>query len=74
MIEIEGTEFYSFLGKFNSSVGGGSAAVYDMCFNLGLMGNFGCHNFNIDSRTFPAIKIFMLISCGFLCREIIFGG
>jgi len=70
---LKGTSFYGFLDQFKVSASG-SSAVFDMCFNLGSMGNFGCHNFNIDPRTFPAIKIFILISAGFLCRRILFGG
>jgi hypothetical protein len=73
MAEVQSTQFFTFLDQFQISVGGSSAS-YDMCFNLGSMGDFGCHNFNIDPRTFPAIKIFILITAVFLCRRILFGG
>jgi hypothetical protein len=73
MGELETTAFYSFLDQFQVAPSGASAN-FDMCFNLGAMGNFGCHNFNVDPRTFPAIKIFILISAAFLCRRILFGG
>lgn len=74
LIDVKNTEFFGFIEKFNPSFGGGSAPIFDMCFNLGSMGNFGCHNFNIDPRVFPAIRIFLLITAGFLCRKILFGG
>lgn len=74
LIDIQASEFYGFLDQFNPSLGAGSAPSYDMCFNIGALGNFGCHNFNIDPRTFPAIKIFILVTAGFLCRRILFGG
>jgi hypothetical protein len=73
MAEVQSTQFFTFLEQFQISVGG-SSATYDMCFDLGGMGNLGCHNFDIDPRTFPAIKIFILISAVFLCRRILFGG
>lgn len=73
--EIKSTDFFNFLENFKGTdINGGTSAIYDMCFNLGAMGNFGCHNFNIDPRVFPAIKVFMLIFAGFACRRIIFGG
>ncbi len=74
LIELQDTEFYAMLDQFNPSVSSGSAPSYEMCFNIGNMASLGCHNFNIDSRTFPAIKIFILITAGFLCRKILFGG
>ncbi|MDX2367540.1 MAG: hypothetical protein QNK36_03920 [Colwellia sp.] len=74
LIDIKNTEFFTFLQQFNPSIGGGSAPSYQMCFNIGSLGNFGCHSFNIDPRVFPAIRIFILVTAGFLCRKILFGG
>jgi len=74
MAEVKTTQFFTFIDQFNPSLSGGSAASYDMCFNLGRMGNFGCHNFNVDPRVIPAIRIFILVSAVFLCRKILFGG
>lgn len=71
--ELESTAFIGFLDQFQPSFGGGSVN-YSFCFNLGAMGNFGCQEMPIDSRIFPAIKIFILITAAFLCRRIIFGG
>lgn len=74
LIDVKGTEFFGFIDQFNPSIGGGAAPSYNMCFNIGGLVNLGCHNFDIDPRTFPAIKIFILVSAGFLCRRILFGG
>lgn len=73
-IDIKATSFFTFIETLAPTVGGGSSAKFDMCFNLGGMGDFGCHNFNVDPRVFPAIKVFILILAGFLCRRILFGG
>ena len=74
LIDVKDTEFFGFLEQFNPSISGGAAANYQMCFNIGSLGNFGCHNFDIDPRVFPAIRIFILVTAGFLCRKILFGG
>ena len=74
LIDIKASEFFSFLDQFKPSLGGGSAPNYNMCFNIGSLVNLGCHSFDIDPRTFPAIKIFILVTAGFLCRRILFGG
>jgi hypothetical protein len=72
--EIKGTQLFGFVEQFRPSALGGSAANYNFCFNLGSMGNFGCHELGIDPRVIPAIKILILISAGFMCRRLIFGG
>lgn len=72
--DAKNTEFFVFLESFNPTLGNGSAAPMQICFNLGSMGNFGCQSFKIDPRVYPAIRIFILITAGFLCRKILFGG
>lgn len=72
--EIKATALFSFIDKFQPNISGGSPANYNFCFNLGAMGNFGCHDLGIDARVIPAIKILILISAAFACRRIIFGG
>lgn len=74
LIDIKNTQFFGFLDQFNPSVSGGTATNYNMCFHIGSVADFGCQKFEIDPRTFPAIKIFILVSAGFLCRRILFGG
>lgn len=72
--EAKDTQFFGFMESFNPTLNGGSPPDFSMCFNLGAFGNFGCLSFALDPRTFPAIRIFILISAGFLCRQLIFGG
>lgn len=73
LIDIRQTEFYSLLDQFKPTFGGGSAPIFQFCFNMGFV-NFGCQSLDIDSRVFPAIRIFILITAVFLCRRILFGG
>ena len=74
LIDAQTTEFFVFLEQFNPSISGGTPLTYSMCFNIGALANFGCHSYAPDPRTFPAIKIFILIGAVFLCRKILFGG
>jgi len=72
--ELKETEFYLFLEEFNPPISSGSAPMYTLCFNFGPFGNYGCQEIAIDPRVFPALKVFILISAGFGCRRILFGG
>lgn len=72
--EVKSSDFYSFLETFNPPISGGGSPNMQMCFDLGAMGNFGCQEIKVDPRVYPAIRIFILITAGFLCRKILFGG
>ncbi|KGJ86458.1 hypothetical protein GAB14E_0731, partial [Colwellia psychrerythraea] len=74
ILDAQGTAFYGFIESFNPSLGSGAAPPMQLCFNMGSMANFGCHSLLIDPRVYPAIRIFILITAGFLCRKILFGG
>lgn len=73
MAEYKETEFFAFLEQFKPSFGG-SAPNMSFCMNFGSYMNLGCFSLNLDPRIFPALKIFILITAGFTCRKIIFGG
>jgi hypothetical protein len=72
--EVKETQLFNFMESFKPTFSAGTAPDLKMCFNLGALGNFGCHSFVIDSRVFPAVKIFLLITAVFACRKILFGG
>jgi hypothetical protein len=71
---FENTQYVQFLSTFNPNLTAGVAADMQFCFNLGAMGDYGCHALPVDSSIWSAIRIFILVSAGFLCRRIIFGG
>ncbi|WP_299791968.1 hypothetical protein [uncultured Shewanella sp.] len=52
----------------------GTAPDWNMCFDLGAVGNFGCKAFELDPRVFPFLRIIILISTAFLCRRLVLGG
>jgi hypothetical protein len=68
------TEYVQFLSTFNPNLAAGTPLDMQLCFNLGAMGNYGCHAIPVDSSIWSAIRIFILVTAGFLCRRIIFGG
>ncbi|NQY65698.1 MAG: hypothetical protein HRT38_18770, partial [Alteromonadaceae bacterium] len=72
--DFESSEFVVFLDTFKQVPSGGTAAASQMCFNLGALGNLGCGELSPDSRIWAAIRIFILVTAGFLCRAILFGG
>jgi hypothetical protein len=72
--ELKSTEFYTFLQEFQPEIGVGRPPSFALCFNFGNFGNYGCKEISIDPRVFPALKVFILISAGFGCRRILFGG
>jgi len=67
------TEFFRFLNNFAPSFAG-VAPDLRFCFDFGTNMDLGCFELSIDPRVFPALKIFILITAGFTCRKIIFGG
>jgi hypothetical protein len=71
--EFKTTEFYLFLDQFKPQFSG-SAPNMSFCMNFGSYMNLGCFEFVLDPRIWPALKIFILITAGFTCRKILFGG
>jgi hypothetical protein len=71
--EYKTTEFYVFLEQFKPTFTG-TPPELGFCMNFGTYMNLGCFNFVLDPRLWPALKIFILITAGFTCRKILFGG
>jgi len=74
--KIEGfktTEFYVFLEQFKPTFTGAPPNM-SFCMNFGAYMNLGCFDLVLDPRIWPALKIFILITAGFTCRKILFGG
>ena len=71
--EFQETEFYAFLDQFKPTFSG-NAPDMSFCMNFGTHMNLGCFDLVLDPRIWPALKIFILITAGFTCRKILFGG
>jgi len=71
--EFKETEFYAFLDQFKPTFSG-TAPDMSFCMNFGTHMNLGCFDLVLDPRIWPALKIFILVTAGFTCRKILFGG
>ena len=69
---LDSSSFMNYINSWDFTVSGYAPSLYDFCFDLGII-NLGCHAINIDERVYPFIRIVMLISCLFLCRQITVG-
>ena len=71
---VKNTEIYNSIEKWDVNISGGHAALMNMCFDLGSMGNYGCHDIKIDSRVYPFIRIIMILGALLLARKLTLGG
>ena len=70
---IMATPLFSFVDQF-SFTASGNAPDTNLCFNLGAMGSYGCHNLmDIPSWIWAAIKVIILFTAAILCRAAVTG-
>ncbi len=67
------TPMFEFMEQFELTPAG-TQPDWQMCFNLGALGNYGCEQLEIASGIWAFLKLCILITAAFLCRRIIFGG
>ena len=66
------TPLFSFVDQFNINPNG-NPPDFEMCFNLGAMGNYGCDSFEVPQWIWNAIKVFILFTAAILCRAAVTG-
>lgn len=66
------TPLFSFVEQFNINPNG-NPPDFEMCFNLGALGNYGCDSFEIPQWVWNAIKVFILFTAAILCRAAVTG-
>tara|TARA_Y100001963_G_scaffold112320_1_gene155466 strand:- start:115 stop:1575 length:1461 start_codon:yes stop_codon:yes gene_type:complete len=66
------TPLFSFVEQFNINPNG-NPPDFEMCFNLGAMGNYGCDSFEVPQWIWNAIKVFILFTAAILCRAAVTG-
>ena len=66
------TPLFSFVDQFNINPNG-NPPDFEMCFNLGAMGNYGCDSFEVPQWVWNAIKVFILFTAAILCRAAVTG-
>lgn len=69
----QASRFNNYLDSWNVTVGGGYSYPR-MCFDVGSLGNYGCHDFAIDNRVFPFIRAVIIFTSLMLARRLVLGG
>jgi len=62
-----------YLDSFVPSLQAGAIDPFQLCFNLGFY-NYGCHSFSIPDYVIAFLRLVILISAGFYCQRLVFGG
>ena len=70
---LNDTSFFQFLNQFSLSPSG-TQPDWNMCFNLGALGNYGCERIEVPAFIWNFVRLCILVTAGFTCRRIIFGG
>lgn len=68
------TPVFGFVDQFQFDYNDSSVPSWQMCFDMGALGNLGCKDLSVPPYVWAFIKIVMLVSTAFLCRRLIFGG
>lgn len=71
---LKQTPMFEFLNQFSQLSASGAQPDWNMCFNFGAAGDFGCKSVEIPAIIWAFIKIMILCTAAFLCRALIFGG
>lgn len=72
-VAFGGSAMKGYLDSFAPNLQGGTVAPLQLCFDTGLA-NFGCHDFSIPAYVIAFIRLCILISAGFYCQRLVFGG
>ncbi|MEN3159612.1 hypothetical protein ABC502_14625 [Alkalimonas sp. NCh-2] len=70
---LEQTAMFNFLNQFQIDPSG-SAPDMSVCFNLGPLGDYGCHSLELHPALWGFLFICIQITAAFTCRRLIFGG
>jgi hypothetical protein len=63
-----------YLIGFVPKLNGNAPASWELCFNFDRLANFGCYNAELPPYVIAFVRLIILITAGFLCRALIFGG
>lgn len=72
--DLRAGDSFAFLDQFNVDIGNAAAPDFEMNFNLGKMGNFGTHSFNISPDVWLFIRLCIMFGAAILARALVFGG
>ncbi|MCQ1056924.1 hypothetical protein LRP52_02415 [Photobacterium sp. ZSDE20] len=72
--DLRSGDYFSFLDQFNVDVGNASSPDFELQFDLGKMGNFGRHSFDIGPDIWLFVRLCIMFGAAILSRALVFGG
>ena len=72
--KFQDSTVHEYLKGFNPTITGTAPTEWEFCFNFQGMANLGCHTASLSPNVIPFVRLVILITAGFLCRRLIFGG
>lgn len=71
--DLQQTPLFDFLNQLSTVAPTGGQPDFNICFNLGAMGDYGCKSFEIPSAIWAFIRLIIFISAGIFCYRIVSG-
>ncbi|EHR42670.1 hypothetical protein AJE_00735 [Alishewanella jeotgali KCTC 22429] len=71
--DLQQTPLFNFLNQLGTVQPTGGQPDFNICFNLGAMGDYGCKSFEIPSAVWAFIRLMILICAGIFCYRIVSG-
>ncbi len=72
--KFQDSTVHEYLKGFKPDLSGSAPDHWEFCINFDGMANLGCHTVELPPYVISFVRLIILISAGFLCRRLIFGG
>ncbi|WP_233007143.1 hypothetical protein [Rheinheimera faecalis] len=70
---FQDSSVHEYLERFNPTISGTAPTSWQFCIDVGFA-NLGCHSLELPPYILSFVRLIILITAGFLCRRLIFGG
>lgn len=70
---FQDSSVHEYLQGFNPIISGNAPTSWQFCIDVGFA-NLGCHSLELPPYILSFVRLIILITAGFLCRRLIFGG
>jgi hypothetical protein len=72
--KFQDSTIHEYMKGFVPQLSGAAPNSWEFCINFDGMANLGCHTVELPPYVISFVRLIILISAGFLCRRLIFGG
>lgn len=72
--KFQDSSIHEYMKGFVPDLSGSAPDHWEFCINFDGMANLGCHTVELPPYVISFVRLIILISAGFLCRRLIFGG